>query len=151
MIYKVSRRTITARAAQGQGSMGWMRHITRADWAGIAIVAAAGFGFWLFRELTIAPRLYGSLCTAAHPPLVCAPRQAVLWLQYQRLFGLAALVSGLIGWALGRRWLAVAAVAIGVAAVINYNGTQGMIGAALGLWAWLGLRTGRYEAAAAAK
>ena len=31
---------------------------------------------------------------------------------------------------------AVAAVALGIGAVINYNATWGMVGAALGLWAW---------------
>jgi hypothetical protein len=123
-------------------------HLTRRDWSDIAVIVAVGLGFWVFRELTIVPRLYGSLCMSAHPPLVCGPRQAVLWAQYQRLFGLAALLAGLIGWARGIRGLAVAAVALGIAAAVNYNGTEGIIGAALGLWAWLGLRTGRYQEAA---
>ena len=122
-----------------------MVHRERRNWRDLAIVVAVGLGFWVFRELTIVPRVYGSLCTMAHPPLVCAPRQAVLWAQYERLFGMAALLAGLIGWALGIGWLAVAAMAIGVAAVVNYNGTEGMIGIALGLWGWLGLRTGRYQ------
>jgi hypothetical protein len=117
----------------------------RRDWRDLAVVVAVGLGFWVFRELTIVPRIYGSLCTMAHPPFICVPRQAVLWAQYERLFGIAALLAGLIGWALGIGWLAVAAMAAGVAAVVNYNGTEGMIGVALGLWAWLGLRTGRYE------
>ena len=120
----------------------------RRDWVDVAIIIAIGLGFWLFRQFTIEPRIYGSLCTSAHPPFVCAPRQAVLWAQYQQLFGLVSLLAGLIGWALGNRVLAVAALAIGAAAVINYNGTEGMIGIALGLWAWLGLRTGRYAQAA---
>lgn len=119
--------------------------LRRTDWIGIGMVAAIGLGFWAFRELTIVPRAYGGICAAAHPPFICGPRQAVLWLQYERLFGLAALLAGLIGWALGRYWLAVAALAVGVAAVINYNATQGIIGAVFGLWTWLGLRTGRYR------
>lgn len=121
------------------------RRMTSADWIGIAVVVATGLGFWAFRELTIVPRVYGDLCTAAHPPFVCLPRQAVLWTQYVRLFGLAALLVGLVGWALGRYWLAVAAIAIGVAAMINYNATQGIIGIVFGFWTWLGIRTGRYR------
>ncbi len=121
-----------------------MVRLERRDWRDLAVIVIVGFGFWVFRELTIVPRVYGSSCTMAQPPFICAPRQAVLWAQYERLFGMAALLAGLIGWALGQRLLTVAAMAIGAAAVVNYNGTEGMIGVALGLWAWLGLRTGRY-------
>jgi len=32
----------------------------------------------------------------------------------------------------------VGAVALGIAGVINYNASFGMLGAALGAWAWLG-------------
>jgi hypothetical protein len=28
--------------------------------------------------------------------------------------------------------------------VVNYNGTTGILGAALGLFAWMGVNTGRY-------
>ena len=121
-----------------------MVQLARKDWRDLVVIIAVGLGFWVFRELTIVPRIYGSLCTATHPPFICAPRQAVLWAQYERVFGMVALLAGLIGWALGQRLLTVIAMAIGVAAVVNYNGTEGMIGVALGLWGWLGLRTGRY-------
>ena len=40
------------------------------------------------------------------------------------------------------------AIAIGIAAVVNYNATTGILGAALGLIAWIGVNTGRYKAAA---
>jgi hypothetical protein len=44
----------------------------------------------------------------------------------------------------GKRWPGFLAVAVGIAAVVNYNATTGIIGAALGLVAWIGLNTGRY-------
>ena len=115
----------------------------RHDWTGIGVVLAMAIAAILFREATIVPRAYVGVCAAAHAPLVCLPRQAVLWLQYERLFGLTALVLGLLGFAFAKRWLGVAALAIGVAAVVNYNGTEGIIGGALGLWGWLEAATPR--------
>ncbi|MHB1304828.1 MAG: hypothetical protein ACYCZB_15355 [Acidiphilium sp.] len=108
-----------------------------ADWAGIAAVAAIAAAAIIFRMATIAPREFVGICAAAHRPLVCAPRQAVLWLQYERWFGMAALALGLLAFAFARRALGVAALALGIVATVNYNGTEGVIGAALGLWGWL--------------
>ncbi len=68
-------------------------------------------------------------------PAICAPRAAVLWLQYQQAFGWAALLCGIAGFALGRRWPGVLAVAIGIAAVVNDNANNG-ISARPGLIAW---------------
>ncbi|MDD2876839.1 MAG: hypothetical protein PHT60_04520 [Acidiphilium sp.] len=107
------------------------------DWAGIGVVVAVAALAITFRELTIVPRAYVAICAATHPPLVCLPRQAVLWAQYERWFGMTALLLGILAFAFARRSLGVAALAIGIAAVVNYNGTQGIIGAALGLWGWL--------------
>jgi hypothetical protein len=54
-------------------------------------------------------------------------------------------VLGLAAFVLGRRWFGVFAIAVGIAAVINYNATTGILGAALGLYAWVGVNTGRYK------
>ncbi|HUW80181.1 MAG TPA: hypothetical protein VMV54_04700, partial [Acidocella sp.] len=88
------------------------------------------------------------LCAAANAPPICAPRAAVLWLQYEQGFGWAALLLGLAAFILGKRLPAVLALSIGIAAVINYNATTGIIGAALGIITWIGLSTGRYETSA---
>jgi hypothetical protein len=61
----------------------------------------------------------------------------VLWLQYERLFGFPALLLGLLAFAFASRALGVAGAALGIVAVINYNGTEGIVGAALALWGWL--------------
>jgi len=111
--------------------------LQRADGVGIAVVAGWAAAAILFRELTIVPRAYVGICAAAHPPLVCVVRQAVLWAQYERWFGMAALLLGVVGFAFARRSLGVAALAVGIVATVNYNGTEGIIGASLGLWAWL--------------
>jgi hypothetical protein len=103
-----------------------------------------GGGFFAFRELAIVPRATVGLCAAAAAPPICAPRAAVLWLQYQQLFGWAALALGLAAFFAGRRWPAILAIAFGISATVNYNATTGIIGAALGLTAWLSLNTGRW-------
>ncbi|MDE8345190.1 MAG: hypothetical protein POH28_03280 [Acidocella sp.] len=116
------------------------------DWLGLWVVALIGVGMFTFRQLTIVPRATVGLCAAAHAPAICGPRAVVLWLQYQQLFGLAALALGVVSFVSGGRWFSVLAIGIGIAAVVNYNATTGILGAALGLVAWLGLATGRYAA-----
>ncbi len=119
--------------------------LAQADWTGIWTVAAIGMAAFAFRQMAIVPRATVGLCAAAKAPMFCAPRAAVLWLQYQQLFGWAALALGAAGFFLGRRWPGVFAVAVGVAAVVNYNATTGVIGATLGLIAWASLSTGRFK------
>jgi hypothetical protein len=123
-------------------------HWTGEDWMGIWLVAMIGGGMFAFRELAIVPRATVGLCAAANAPAICAPRAAVLWLQYQQAFGWAALAIGLIAFISGKRLGAVLGLSIGIAAVVNYNATTGIIGAALGLITWIGLATGRYDGAA---
>lgn len=118
--------------------------LSRADLIGIVIVVALAAAAILFRMATIEPRAFVGICAAAHPPLVCAPRQAVLWLQYERLFGFPSLLLGGLAIAFARRPLGIAGLALGIVAVVNFNGTEGIIGAALGLWGWLEAATPGY-------
>jgi len=53
------------------------------------------------------------------------------------VFGMVATGAVLTGLAL--------AVGVGIAAVVNYNGTTGILGAAFGVTAWLSLATGRWS------
>ena len=104
----------------------------------LAIIAAA-MAAWLaallaYRAWGIEPREWGTICAATGAPLVCLPHDALLWLQYQYLWGGAALALGLAGFLTRRDWLAIAALAIGIAGVVNYNASWGMLGAALGAW-----------------
>ena len=127
-----------------------MTRIGRQNLLGILTVILIGGGMALFRQLFIVPRATVGLCAAATgAPSYCAPRAAVQWLQYQQAFGWAALVLGVIGFCTGHRWAGILAVAVGVAATVNYNATTGIIGASLGLLAWIGLETGRYARKAA--
>jgi hypothetical protein len=111
--------------------------MSRRDLAGLGLVAALLAATLLYRQLFIEPRAWGALCLAAEAPLACAPRAALLWLQHWQLWGGAALALGL--WAfLGAPFaIRVAAVALGAIAIVNYNATWGMLGAALGAWVWL--------------
>ena len=119
-----------------------------ADWYGLTVVALLGVGAWLFRFQFIQPFWTVGACAAAQRPGFCGPRAVVLWLQYQQAFGWVAFVLGLAAFVLGRRWFGVFAIGVGIAAVVNYNATMGVLGAALGLFAWIGVKTGRYRTAA---
>lgn len=111
--------------------------LATADLVGLFLVAATGLATWAFRALIISPRAYVAICASHVPPLICVPRQAVLWLQFMHLWGFSSLLLGILAFALRSRALAIAAVALGTAATVNYNATEGIIGAAFGLWAWL--------------
>jgi hypothetical protein len=111
--------------------------LSRADQIGIAVVVVVSAAAIVFRQLTIVPRAFVGLCAGSHAPLICGPRQAVLWAQYEGWFGIASLILGLLAFAFAWRSLGVAALAMGIVAVVNYNGTEGIIGAGFGLWGWL--------------
>ena len=111
---------------------------THRDYAGLAIVAACAAAIFAYRALYIEPRVWGGLCAGAAPPLSCIPRTSVLWLQREYLWGGFALALGLGAFLKrGQLTLCVAAVSVGIVAIANFNATWGMVGAALGLWAWL--------------
>ncbi len=115
------------------------------DAVGLALVALVGGGMFAFRWFAIRPVWTVGACAGTDAPGFCAPREAVLKFQYYQGFGWAAFALGLAAFILGWRLAAALAVAIGIAAVVNYNGTTGILGAALGLTAWLSLATGRYS------
>ena len=105
--------------------------------AALAVAAAIGL-MVLYRHLQVEPREMGALCLdLTQAPFACRPRAALLWLQHWQLWGAGAMALGV--WAFIGAPFAVraAAVALGVIAVLNFNATWGMIGAALGGWAWV--------------
>jgi hypothetical protein len=109
---------------------------------GIGVVVSCTAALIGFRYLYIEPRAWGAICAASGAlPLPCYPRMALVWLQREYLWGGAALALGLVAFlARGPFVVCVAAVVVGAAAVENYNATWGMVGAALGAWAWLRVR-----------
>lgn len=111
--------------------------MTRRDWAGLAVVAVWVAALLVYRQVYIEPRDWGAICAASAAPFACAPRAALLWLQFWQLWGAAALALGLAAFVGAGFWAAVGAVALGAAAVINYNATWGMLGLALGAWTWI--------------
>ncbi|WP_298225484.1 hypothetical protein [Acidocella sp.] len=115
----------------------------RQDWACVTLATLIAGPAFAFRELAIVPRATVGICAAASAPGWCVPRLWVLHGQYHGVFGWAALTAGLTAFFLGQRTLAGLAVGLGITAVVNYNGTQGIIGAALGLITWLSLLTNR--------
>ncbi|WP_297366591.1 hypothetical protein [Acidocella sp.] len=109
----------------------------RAGDAATALLAAmVGGGFFLFRYFLIVPRATVGICAAQTPPLYCVPRLWVLKAQIFGLFGWVALALGILAFISGKRPFAGLALGAGIAAVVNYNGTAGIIGADLGIAAW---------------
>ena len=111
--------------------------MTKRDGYGLLAVAAALGGILAYRAAYVEPRDWAAACAVAMPRLACLPRDALLWLQHWQLWGASALGLGiwsLFGAPFGIR---VAAVALGTVAVANYNATWGMLGLALGAWAWV--------------
>jgi hypothetical protein len=97
-------------------------------------------GLWLaaivlYRHLYIEPRSWVDACAAAAPPFACVPRAALLWAQHWGLWGLAALALGAA--AFFGAPVATLAMVAGIAGVVNYNATWGMLGMTLGAWAWI--------------
>ncbi len=113
------------------------------DWLGTALVTLIGGGMAAFRQLAIVPRETVGICAAANPPAFCVPRGWVLTGQYYGVFGWAALALGLVAFFGGNRLAGALALGVGIAAVVNYNATTGITGAALGLFAWASLVLGR--------
>jgi len=90
-----------------------------------------------FRAGYVEPERWAAVCALAATPAVCLPREGLLWLQSRYLWGSGALALGLVAF-FGWYWrVGVAAVVVGMAGVINYNATWGMLGVALGAWVWI--------------
>jgi hypothetical protein len=116
----------------------WRRPMRRGEWIGIPI-AAFGVGLLaVFRARVALSPAWDAACEAARPPLLCAPRAWLFWSEYWGLWGGAALLLGVIGLAGRRSAPSVAALALGVVAVLDGNVSFGLLGAALGAWAWIG-------------
>ena len=109
---------------------------------GLACVAASVAGLLAYRAWFVEPRAWAALCVAAASPSACVPRGWLLWLQHFGLWGGAALALGLAAFRGAPFAVSVAAVALGVAGVVNYNASFGMLGLALGGWAWLNVSGG---------
>lgn len=117
--------------------------LRRRDRVGLALVLGATALLLVFRARYVEPRAWLGLCTGAHPPLACAPRAALLWLQAKGLWGAAGFALGLWAFMGAPFAVAVAGLTLGIAGVIDYNTTWGMLGAALALWGWLSGRAAR--------
>ena len=103
----------------------------------VAAILASLAAMLVFREKYIDARDWAATCAATAPAWPCLARDALLWLQYWSLWGLAALALGFVAFLTGWFPAAVASVAIGAMAVANYNATWGVLGAALGVWVWI--------------
>ena len=110
----------------------------RRDLAGLAAVLLTGAGLHAFRQIWFEPRAVGLACLHGTAPRgLCAARDLLGQLTYRQVFGDAALVLGIAAMAGAPFAVAVAAVCLGVAGLIDYNVSWGMLGVGLGAWAWI--------------
>ncbi|MFT8244308.1 hypothetical protein [Roseomonas sp. BN140053] len=125
------------RQPRGRAMQGAM--LARRDLGGLLAVVLAVGAMAIYRAVWVEPREWGAACLdLSQAPLACLPRAGLLWLQHWQLWGGAALLLGLWGFIGSPNWVRVAAVALGIIAILNFNATWGMLGAALGAWAWVG-------------
>jgi hypothetical protein len=112
--------------------------LSKRDIAGLAVILTAAAVVYAYRAVYIEPRLWGSLCAAAAPPLACVPRAGFLWLQRFYIWGGAALGLGIYGFFRPpARAVQIAAISVGIAAIANFNASYGALGAALALLGWI--------------
>jgi hypothetical protein len=113
------------------------------DWLCLALAGLIGGGVFAFRWFAVVPVSTVGQCAAANAPAFCTPRHWMLLGQYYDAWGWSGLALGLAAFFLGSRVLAALALGAAIASVVNYNATQGIIGAALGLAAWGSLISNR--------
>ncbi|HLI11795.1 MAG TPA: hypothetical protein VKY65_09370 [Alphaproteobacteria bacterium] len=114
-----------------------------AFWLGILIVGAAyGVSFEL-RQAVVEPSAAAMACAARPYPTWCILRFAILAGQHSALFGVIALVTGILALLRGGRVLAIAAAALSMPAIVNFNVEMGVLALVFGLIA--GVRMPRPE------
>jgi hypothetical protein len=110
----------------------------RRDWLALGLIVVVTAGLVIFRHFFLEPRIWGTVCRAAAPPLACVPRGWVIYLQRSYLWGGFSLALGLWGFFAPAPFaVPVLAIILGLGGVENYNASWGALGAALGFWAWL--------------
>ncbi len=109
--------------------------MARRDWVAAALLAGWLGALLAYRHVYVEPREWGAICAAVAPPWACLPRAGLIWMQHYGLWGGLALALGLAAF-IGVP-VAAWAMAAGIAGVVNYNATFGLLGAAIGFWAWL--------------
>jgi len=106
---------------------------SRILWFGIVVTALAFAASWGLRETYVEPSSAALACNIPDHPSWCFIRFAILFGQRNALFGMAALLAGGIALLRGGRPWAIAAAALAVAAIVNFNVEMGALALVLGL------------------
>ena len=97
------------------------------------MAALAYGGGWELRQLFVEPGAAALACNVAAYPAWCLIRFTLLFGQHHLLFGLAALAAGSAALLRGGRGLALAAGALSLFAIANYNVETGALALVLAL------------------
>jgi len=113
---------------------------SRAFWLGLIAMALAYGGSWWLRERFVEPSDVALVCNVTPHPGWCSIHFAILAGQHNLLFGAAALVVALVALFRGGRVPAIAAAALSVVAIVNYNVGMGALALVFGLVASVRVR-----------
>ena len=123
---------------------------SRASWpapavAGLGFLVAglSGYACWWLRQSFVEPSNIALICNAVPHPRWCLIRFAILIGQHHGLFGFAALIAGAVALFRGGRGASIAAAALSVAAIVNYNVEMGALALICGLIASVRPRSAR--------
>ncbi|HYB10606.1 MAG TPA: hypothetical protein VEJ16_13130 [Alphaproteobacteria bacterium] len=106
---------------------------SRFFWIGLAAMTLAYGGSWWLRERFVEPSDVALICNVKPHPGWCSIHFAILAGQHNLLFGAAAVVAGLVALFRGGRVPAIAAAALSVVAIVNYNVGMGALALVFGL------------------
>jgi hypothetical protein len=106
---------------------------SRAFWLGLIAIALAYGGSWWLRQRFVEPSDVALVCNVTPHPGWCSIHFAILAGQHNLLFGAGALVVGLVALFRGGRGPAIAAAALSIVAIVNYNVGMGALALVFGL------------------
>ena len=100
---------------------------------------------WWLRQRFVEPSEVTLVCNSVPHPSWCAVRFAILAGQHNALFGAAAVVVAMAALFRGGRAVAIAASALSIAAIVNYNVEMGALALVFGLIASVRTRPTREQ------
>jgi hypothetical protein len=103
----------------------------------LLLIAGLGYGSWWLRQVYVEPSAAALACNATPHPGWCAIRFALLVGQRGSIFGVAAVATAAVALFRGGHGAALAAIALAVVAIVNYNVEMGALALVVGLVAGL--------------
>lgn len=98
----------------------------------VLALAVLGAAAW-FRYGVVEPRSMGFACSETPTPWWCAPREAVIMLHLNNVWGIVAIVAGALALFLRQTWAVPVAIVTGLAGMVLYDTSLASAGFLLAL------------------